>query len=46
TSERWARKHYPTLTYWSELSRGGHFAALEQPTSFVDEIRSWSRTLD
>jgi len=42
TSERWARKRYPTLAYWNELDRGGHFAALEQPGLFVGEIRAWA----
>ncbi|GAA1459744.1 epoxide hydrolase [Williamsia maris] len=42
TSERWARKRYPTLAYWNELDRGGHFAALEQPELFVGEIRAWA----
>ncbi|GGF14015.1 epoxide hydrolase family protein [Williamsia phyllosphaerae] len=42
TSERWARKRYPTLAYFNELDRGGHFAALEQPELFVGEIRAWA----
>ncbi len=45
TSERWARKRYPTLSYCNEVDRGGHFAALEQPALFVDELRSWQQTL-
>ena len=39
TSERWARRRYRALGYWSEPERGGHFAALEQPGIFVDELR-------
>ncbi|MBJ7291095.1 epoxide hydrolase family protein [Williamsia sp.] len=42
TSERWARRRYPTLAYWNELERGGHFAALEQPELFVGEVRAWA----
>ncbi len=39
TSERWARKRFPNLIYWNELEQGGHFAAMEQPTVFVNEVR-------
>jgi len=28
------------LRYWNELDKGGHFAAMEQPTTFVDELRA------
>jgi pimeloyl-ACP methyl ester carboxylesterase len=36
----WAEKLWPNLFYWSEVDRGGHFAALEQPSLFVDELRA------
>jgi pimeloyl-ACP methyl ester carboxylesterase len=36
----WANACYPKLIYWRELDCGGHFAAFEQPTLFVQEIRS------
>jgi pimeloyl-ACP methyl ester carboxylesterase len=39
-SKRWAEKAYEKLIHWSELDRGGHFAAFEQPAIFVDELRS------
>ena len=39
-SRRWAEKQFPTLRYWNEPPRGGHFAAFEQPELFVDEIRA------
>ena len=29
------------LRHWNELDRGGHFAALEQPELFVDEVRNF-----
>ena len=45
TSQRWARKHYGNLFYWNELDRGGHFAAMEQPELFVDELRKCFRSL-
>jgi pimeloyl-ACP methyl ester carboxylesterase len=28
---------------WSDMPRGGHFAAMEEPELFVDEIRTWAR---
>jgi pimeloyl-ACP methyl ester carboxylesterase len=37
---RWAEKQYTNLQYWSEVERGGHFAAMEQPDIFVSELRS------
>ena len=39
SSERWARAAYPSLVYWNELDRGGHFAAFEVPDLFVQEMR-------
>jgi pimeloyl-ACP methyl ester carboxylesterase len=42
-SRRWAAKRYTDIRYWSEPDRGGHFAALEQPASFVDEVRTFFR---
>jgi microsomal epoxide hydrolase len=31
------------IAYWSEPERGGHFAAMEQPDLFVDDLRAWGR---
>ena len=45
TSRRWAEKRFPTLVYWNEPPRGGHFAAWEQPELFVDEMRAYRRVL-
>lgn len=28
---------------WSDMPRGGHFAAMEEPALFVDEVRAWAR---
>jgi pimeloyl-ACP methyl ester carboxylesterase len=39
----WVEQRFTDLRYWNELDRGGHFAALEQPDSFVDELRSFFR---
>ncbi|MCC7483277.1 MAG: alpha/beta hydrolase [Hyphomicrobiales bacterium] len=44
-SERWARTRFGDLRHFRELDRGGHFAALEQPAVFVDEVRTFFRTV-
>lgn len=31
------------IRYWNELSAGGHFASLEQPETFVEELRKFFR---
>jgi pimeloyl-ACP methyl ester carboxylesterase len=36
----WVEKGYPTLTYFHEADRGGHFAAWEEPELFATEIRA------
>jgi epoxide hydrolase len=43
-SRRWAARHFPDLRYWNEPAKGGHFAAFEQPATFVDEVRAAFRT--
>jgi microsomal epoxide hydrolase len=35
----------PTLTHWTEFDRGGHFAAMEQPKLFVNDVRTFARSL-
>ena len=35
----WGERTYPKLFYWNEVPKGGHFAAFEQPTLFVAELR-------
>ena len=45
TSERWARKQYGDLLHFNALDKGGHFAAFEQPETFVDEVRTCFRSL-
>jgi epoxide hydrolase len=42
-SRRWAEKRFRDIRHWNELARGGHFAALEQPELFVDELRAFFR---
>ena len=41
----WVEKSYPTLTYFHEAARGGHFAAWEEPELFATEIQAAFRTL-
>ena len=41
----WVQRRYPNLVYWNEISKGGHFAAFEQPALFVDEIRNCFRLM-
>jgi pimeloyl-ACP methyl ester carboxylesterase len=45
TSKRWAEKRFGDLLHWNELDKGGHFAAFEQPATFVDEVRRCFRSL-
>ena len=44
-SRRWAERRFTDIRYWSEPARGGHFAALEQPALFVEEVRGCFRAL-
>ena len=41
----WADAVYPRLFYWNELDRGGHFASLEVPDLFTEELRRCFRQL-
>jgi pimeloyl-ACP methyl ester carboxylesterase len=45
TPRSWAEKSYPTLAYFNEVDRGGHFAAWEEPQLFASEIRAAFRPL-
>jgi hypothetical protein len=45
SSRRWAERRFRKLIHWSELDRGGHFAAFERPEVFVDEVRRCFRTV-
>ena len=40
TPRSWAEKSYPSLTYFNEVDRGGHFAAWEEPELFSKELRA------
>ena len=45
----WPPRSYVERIYniarWTEMPRGGHFAALEQPTLLIEDIRAFARTL-
>ena len=36
----WIQKAYPSLNYYNEVAKGGHFAAWEQPQLFSEEMRA------
>jgi len=36
----WVQKAYPNLAYFGEASKGGHFAAWEDPEVFATEVRA------
>jgi pimeloyl-ACP methyl ester carboxylesterase len=44
-SERWLRTRFTDLRYYHQTERGGHFAALEQPDIFVQEVRDGIQAL-
>jgi epoxide hydrolase len=41
---RWVEERY-RVTHWREQPRGGHFAAMEVPDVYVDEVRTFFRTV-
>src|SRR5262249_54122741 len=41
----WVEKSYPTLVYFNEVDRGGHFAAWEEPELFAAELRAAFKTV-
>jgi pimeloyl-ACP methyl ester carboxylesterase len=43
--ETWARRAFPSLIYFHQADRGGHFAAWEEPQLFSDEVRAAFRSL-
>ena len=45
TSRRLAEKRFANVVYFNELDKGGHFAAFEQPESYLGEVRSCFRGL-
>jgi pimeloyl-ACP methyl ester carboxylesterase len=41
----WVEQAYPTLSYFHEVDKGGHFAAWEEPQLFSEEVRAAFRSL-
>ncbi len=37
----WSEPVYTDIRRWTEMPRGGHFAAFEQPELFVDDVRAF-----
>ena len=42
---RWMEARYTNIRHWSEMPKGGHFAAFEQPELFVCDVRAYFGTL-
>jgi microsomal epoxide hydrolase len=40
----WAERIYD-IVHWTEMERGGHFAAMEVPDLFVSDLREWLRVV-
>jgi len=41
----WTERAFPKLIYFNKLDKGGHFAAWEQPTLLVQELRAGFKSL-
>ena len=41
----WMEPRFRNIRHWTEMPRGGHFAAFEQPELFVADVRAFFRTL-
>ena len=41
----WLGEMFPNIGHWSEFDRGGHFAAVEVPDTFVADIREFARSV-
>lgn len=44
-SRRWAASRFADLRFFGEAARGGHFAAMENPETFVEHVRATFRTM-
>jgi len=38
---RWMEPNFTNIQHWSEMPKGGHFAAFEQPELFVRDVRAF-----
>lgn len=43
-ARKWAERDH-NIVHWTEMSRGGHFAAMEEPDLFVADVRTFFRGL-
>ncbi len=39
-TRKWTERIFTNIVHWSEVDRGGHFAAWEEPDLFVSEVRA------
>ncbi len=46
TPRKWAERSYRNIVHWSDMDKGGHFAAWEQPDAFVHELRTAFSKMD
>lgn len=42
---KWMEASYTNITHWSEMPKGGHFAAFEQPDLYINEVRDYFRKI-
>ncbi len=40
----WCDRVY-NITYWQDMPRGGHFAAMEEPQLYTEDVRNWARSV-
>lgn len=45
----WSPRSYAeriyNITHWTEMPRGGHFGAMEEPDLFIEDVRKFARTV-
>ena len=41
---KWVEQSY-NVTHWTDMPKGGHFAAMEQPELFLEDVRKFFKTL-
>jgi microsomal epoxide hydrolase len=41
----YAERSY-NIVRWTDMPRGGHFAAMEEPELFLEDVRAWGRATD
>ena len=40
----WVERRYH-VTHWTDMPRGGHFAAMEEPELFTDDVTAFFRSV-